>query len=88
MRMGDAVKIRAEAAETRAALHPTLSEVFAGVRYENARLQPLIAAYQECFEQLVAILEIGKRDLTNPKYDSYFTKENLARLEALAKDVK
>jgi hypothetical protein len=33
----------------------------------------------ECTKQLEAILEIGKRDMSNPKYDSYFDKANVQR---------
>ena len=32
----------------------------------------LISAAPELFEALAGILEIGKRDMSNPKYDGYF----------------
>jgi hypothetical protein len=46
----------------------------------NARL---IAAAPELLEALKGILEIGKRDTTNPKYDGYYrtAREAIAKAE-------
>lgn len=41
----------------------------------------LIAAAPELLEALIGIIEIGKRDMTNPKYDCYFK----TAIEAIAK---
>jgi hypothetical protein len=45
----------------------------------NARL---IAAAPDLLEALQGILEIGKRDTTNPKYDGYFEVARAALLKA------
>jgi hypothetical protein len=45
----------------------------------NARL---IAAAPELLEALEGIIDIGKRDLTNPKYDGYFRTAREAILKA------
>ena len=45
----------------------------------NARL---IAAAPELYEALQGILEIGKRDMSNPKYDGYFNTAKAALAKA------
>lgn len=42
----------------------------------------LIAAAPELFEALRGILEIGKRDMSNPKYDGYFEEAKKALAKA------
>lgn len=45
----------------------------------NARL---IAAAPDLLAALAGIIEIGKRDLTNPKYDAYFEEARAALKKA------
>ena len=47
----------------------------------NANAQ-LIVASPRLFEALRGILEIGKRNMTNPKYDTYFNEAREALAEA------
>jgi hypothetical protein len=42
----------------------------------------LIAAAPELLEALQGIIDIGKRDLTNPKYDGYFESARAAIAKA------
>lgn len=42
----------------------------------------LIAAAPELLEALIGLIEIGKRDMSNPKYDSYFDFAKLAIAKA------
>lgn len=49
---------------------------------DNARL---IAAAPELLEALKGIIEIGKRDTTNPKYDGYFAEAKRAIAKAEGK---
>jgi len=51
----------------------------------NARL---IAAAPDLLEALRGIIEIGKRDLTNPKYDGYFNAALTALQKAEGSDVR
>lgn len=46
----------------------------------NARL---IAAAPELLAALAGIIEIGKRDMTNPKYDAYFEEARAAIKKAV-----
>ena len=50
-----------------------------GERAANARL---IAAAPDLLAALAGIIEIGKRDLTNPKYDAYFEEARAALRKA------
>lgn len=54
-----------------------------GLREQNARLQPLIAALIECAEALAKMTKYGANDVTIVTGE-----QALTRLEALAKDVK
>lgn len=58
----------------------TLALVVGENREANARL---MASAPRLLEALRSILTIGKRDLTNPKYDGYFQEANDAVDEAL-----
>ena len=43
---------------------------------------PHLAIAVRLYASLNAIIEIGKRDLSNPKYDGYFNAANMAILDA------
>ena len=47
----------------------------------------LIAAAPEIYEALESILEIGKRDMSNPKYDAYFQSAHAALAKARGESI-
>lgn len=66
-RNGQAI-VRAEEYEVATCWHHCLGSIEKEME-ANARL---IAAAPELLEALRGIIEIGKRDMSNPKYDGYF----------------
>ena len=46
----------------------------------------LMAAAPELYRALISILEIGKRDMSNPKYDGYFDDARAAIAKAKGKE--
>jgi len=43
-----------------------------GIAHRDSQLKGVVEAFRKHQQILQSIIEIGKRDLTNPKYDSYF----------------
>ena len=57
---------------------------FYGPKMDDAKLiERAVNSYMPMLEALKGILEIGKRDMSNPKYDGYFeaAKEAIAKAE-------
>lgn len=48
----------------------------------NAYVVKCVNSHDELVEALKGIIEIGKRDVSNPKYDGYFEKAKQALLKA------
>lgn len=81
----EAMRARAEAAEAKVASLEALAkdheDDWKRIQDAERKLDQLRRDNEGLMSALVGLLEIGKRDLTNPKYDSYFD----AAREALEK---